>query len=281
MGAPEGGITWLASYPKSGNTWVRMFLACYNNDGRPLNLNSVPREFTYTDNRSSDYHSISSYPIEHLGHTEIALMRGAVLVKLLSDTSIRPIFIKTHNAVVCLEDVNMIPRSITKNAVYIVRDPRDMVVSYSKYAEKSVDEIIEVVSDKASIIHGTDTIHSNIFQYIGSWSGHVKSWMNSSFDTLVIRYERMHEDPEYVFKQILEHVGWDVDEDRVRRTIDSVSFGKLRESEDENGFRERPPGVDKFFRNGKVGEWKDFLTKEQSDRIVADHGEVMKTLGYL
>ncbi len=277
---PEGGITWLASYPKSGSTWLRMFLACYQNDGRPINFNSLPRNLTYADHRDQDYHAVSPYPVEHLTHSETLLLRGAVLLKLLSDAGERPILVKTHNANVTLEHARLIPPLLTKNAVYIVRDPRDVAISLSRWTESEIDDSISLLEDDQSIIHSSSGRAQTVFHYLGNWSKHVTSWMESDFDVLIIRYERMHEDPEYMFTQVLNHIGWDVSPHMVTKAVKCVSFAKMQGFEKKHGFYENPGRVGDFFRSGKVGQWEKNLSRKQSSRITKEHGVIMKKLGY-
>jgi len=259
-----------------------MFLACYLNDGRPINPNTLPRELTYADHRGHDYHSVSSCDIEKLTPPEILLLRGAVLIKLLSETPVRPMLVKTHNANALISDVKLIPPCLTRNAVYIVRDPRDVAVSYAEWTGDPVDEMIDMMGDTKSIIPNPEgSGATSVFHYLGGWSVHVRSWMKSDTDTLIVKYERLHEDPERVFTEIVKQIGWEMNPSRVRRAMNNSVFDKLRKQEDRNGFHECPASVDKFFRSGSVGGWREYLTEKQSDRIVSDHGEVMEKLGYI
>ena len=84
------GITWLASYPKSGNTWLRMFLACYRNKGQPVHPNAMPAEIEAQDTAPEHYHSVSPCPVADLTETEGLFLRGAVLLKLMTDNRLRP-----------------------------------------------------------------------------------------------------------------------------------------------------------------------------------------------
>jgi len=278
---PDGGITWLASYPKSGSTWLRMFLACYQNDGWPINFNHLPRNLTYADNRDMDYHAVSSHPVENMTSPETLLLRGAVLYKLLTDSGVRSIMVKTHNANVILASVILIPPVITKGAVYIVRDPRDMVISMSKWTGDTIDETIDMIGDDHSVLKNDSGYAKTVFHYLGNWSSHVKSWMESSFDVTVIRYERLHEDPDHVFTQVLQQIGWEVRPKIVTKAVKCVSFAKMKGFEKKNGFYENPGRPENFFRVGEVGQWKKHLSKKQSSRITKEHGGIMEKLGYL
>jgi hypothetical protein len=63
--------------------------------------------------------------------------------------------------------------------------------------------------------------------------------------------------------------------------VDAVRFDRLRAAEDQDGFVERQPGMDRFFRRGIAGGWRDSLSPEQIARIESDHGTMMRRLGYL
>ncbi len=278
---PDGGITWLASYPKSGSTWLRMFLACYQNDGWPINFNHLPHNMIYSDNRDQDYNAVSSHPVDRLTSPETLLLRGAVLYKLLTDSGKRSIMVKTHHANVSLQSVGLIPPVITKNAVYIARDPRDVVISLSKWTGDTIDETIDVIGNDHSVMHNDRGSAKTVFHYLGNWSRHVKSWMDSSFDVTVIRYERLHEDPDYIFTEALQQIGWPVRPKIVTKAVKCVAFAKMQRFERKNGFSENYGNTENFFRVGEVGQWEKHLSKKQSSRIIKEHGGIMEKLGYL
>lgn len=126
----DHGIVWLASYPKSGNTWVRLFLANYRAHGLKINPNSLPTEFTISDTRDRDYHAVSPYPVEKMSHLEILMLRGAALLHAMASVHERPMFCKTHAANAVLNGYRLFPPPVTAASVYIVRDPRDVAVSF-------------------------------------------------------------------------------------------------------------------------------------------------------
>ncbi len=281
MQFPEGGFTWIASYPKSGNTWVRLFLASYINNGDPVSINALPRDLCYSDSRASDFLAVAACDVSKLNHHEAAQLRGAVLVKLLTDTVVRPMFVKTHCANVSASDVVMFPRHLTTRAIHIVRDPRDVCVSFARWTESSIDEVIRVMGDKQSILENLNPSTKPVVSILGSWSMHAESWMRAPFPVMLCRYEDMVSDPVKTFGDMVDQLYADPDIEVVKKAVKSVSFSNLQKEEKRRGFHEKPAGVKEFFREGSVDQWKKVLTKEQADRIVEDHGEVMEKLGYL
>jgi hypothetical protein len=277
---PEGGITWIASYPKSGNTWLRAFLACYLNHGNPVSLNALPKDLSFSDARAPDYYAASPYPVHRLDVREVFLIRGAVLLKILAETSHRPLFVKTHNANATVSEVRLMPSFITTRAIHIVRDPRDVLVSFANWTGEGIDKTIEIMSDEKSVLDNIREDAKPVVSVLGSWSRHVSSWLNADFPVATFRYEDMVSEPFETFMKIMNEIHDDPDEATVRAAVEMTSFDRLKAFEEKYGFRERAPDVDAFFRKGEVGQWKNVLTNSQSDRIVSDHGEVMARLGY-
>ena len=282
MSKQTGAAMWLASYPKSGNTWVRMFLASYLCGGIEIDPNNLPRDLTYADGREWDYHQVSPYPINALGSVEILMLRQAAFLSIISRSTSRPILIKTHCANAILDDVRLFLPQVTKGAIHIVRDPRDVLTSFAKWQGVPVDQALENMLTEQTMIPGMRETSKTLFQYLGRWDKHVASWMdNSSFPVTTVRYEDLLGEPRREAKRIIEGIGWTYDEDRAARALSHVSFGKMKAFEEKHGFREKPKEVDHpFFREGKIGGWRDFLTPEQSGRVETEFRETMTVLGY-
>lgn len=185
-------------------------------------------------------------------------------------------FPKTHSCNGYVYGMEQIPREFTKNAIYLVRDPRDVAISYAHHTNRSIDDVIETMERK-------DALHdqSPIFQYMGRWCDHVESWLDAPkreqpyYPVLVIRYEDMLESPHTCFGQAMRFLGVEGDLDRA---IEETSFQRLSEQENEGGFRETFTGG-KFFRSGK-SEWREKLSRKQIARIEKVHGKTMRKLGY-
>jgi sulfotransferase family protein len=116
----------------------------------------------------------------------------------------------------------------------------------------------------------------------GSWSQHVLSWTRKPHRAIyVMRYEDMLHEPKKTFGALARHLLFKPDDAQLADAIDRSSFERLREQEEKDGFRERPEKAERFFREGRTGQWKDVLTPQQVQRIVDAHGEQMQRFGYL
>jgi hypothetical protein len=96
-----------------------------------------------------------------------------------------------------------------------------------------------------------------------------------------MRYEDMLREPQKTFGALAQHLLFKPNDEQLVDAVDRSSFERLREQEEKAGFKERPEEAERFFREGRAGQWKDVLTPEQIKRIVDAHGEQMQRFGYL
>ena len=268
-------ITWLASYPKSGNTWMRMFLASYSSDS-PVDINHTGA-FSYDDMAKYTYQVVSPKPIDELEAHEMAAIRGAYLVHMTNFAQDGRLFMKTHSCIGDVADYPMIPQEFTDSAIYMVRDPRDVVCSYAHHCNDSIDETIDFMLKPAATIS-----HNTRFNALGTWEEHFKSWLADDLDfpRIFVKYEDMVEKPEALFRKVVEFLGWELDEDKLKRAIANTEFETLKKQEKTKGFKEQSTAGVNFFRQGKVGKWKDQLSDKQEKRISDAFTETMEKLGY-
>jgi len=266
-------ITWLASYPKSGNTWVRFLLAAYFEDGH-LNINSVP--WGAGDNRKYVYQTVSPLALDKLTNDDIINLRPAALMHLIASVAQKPLLIKTHHFYGQINDIHLFPHVLNKRAFYIVRDPRDVACSFANHMGFSIDKTIEKMNDETFIIMEED----NLFHALSTWSLHVEGWLNDKpFPVHLVRYEKLVTSTHDVLMTILDKIGFEnIDPDQVDRAVKATQFDKLAEQEQKVGFEESPDGVT-FFRKDRK-KWEDILTEAQINQIEKDHGRMMKRLGY-
>ncbi len=273
------GILWLASYPKAGSTWIRAFIANYlHATDRPVSINDLPK-FILGDGLSGPYEQVAGRPVAGMSLDEIHRLRPEVH-KMFAWSSPDTVFVKTHNTVAFLDDIPTITPEATAGAIYIIRNPLDLMVSYSHHYGVSFDRAIEVLGSDQFVVppHG-----NQVHQYIGSWSSHVRNWTTApGLAPHVVRYEDMTRKPDRTFRRVIEFLGLPMDAARLKRSIRFSSFKTLSGQEKASGFVESVPvGNRVFFRKGKIGDWRHSLTPEQAQRLVDDHREVMAEHGYL
>jgi hypothetical protein len=280
---PKSGLVWLASYPKSGNTWTRAFLSNLASiiDGAQelLDVNSIGR-FTIGENFTQFYTDRLGFaPTGSEEHRkQIAAVRHAVQQEEIADKFEGLIFVKTHNALAIDRGHSIINFAVTSGAVYIVRNPLDVAISLSHHMNKTIDQAIAVMDSLAETAVNEKRVH----EVWDSWSNHVLSWTRKPHRAIyVMRYEDMLSDTEKTFGALAQHLLLGATPEQVTKAIDWSSFDKLKSQEEKDGFKEKPEHAERFFREGRAGQWKDILTPVQVDRIVKDHGEQMARFSYL
>lgn len=262
-------INWMASFPKSGNTWVRFMYLAHVLKYLDINANS---RITYSDAMPHIYQAVSSLSLEHMCMEHRVVLRGAALIHLLAEAAHRPIIVKTHCANIDINSIKLIPYELTKTSVLLVRDPRDVALSYARFLNCDVDKAIELMEDKRHRLCSNVVIP----QYVSSWSMHTFSWIKYA-KPLVVKYEDLMEDTTHWFKEILKL--WSEDTEGAGKAVDMANLANLQLQEKKHGFIENF-GHHRFFGPGG-SRWKNKLTKDQVDRIEKEHGEMMNELGYM
>jgi hypothetical protein len=272
-----GKIIWLASYPKSGNTWLRAFLHNFlRNPAEPYELNRLD-EYSLGDSAGQYYQKFLRKPIREMTDDEVMVLRPKVQ-EMHARTRPDNVFVKTHNALVEYLDRPMIAMEHTAGAIYVVRNPLDVVLSHADHYGESVDRSVDIMnSENAKAATGDHTV----FELQCSWSRNVESWTGRPHRALhVMRYEDMHMRPLETFSGLVRFLGLPEERERLRRAIEQSSFKALRKQEEEHGFRERSAAQQRFFREGKIGTWRDKLTPAQVEALVAVNETQMRRFGY-
>ena len=272
------GILWLASYPKSGNTWLRAFIHnLFTNAKHPFDINRMS-DLTHGDSNAKWFQPLHNNNISLLSNTEIAKLRPLAHNSIVQ-TSSETVMVKTHNAMVEDGGAPMITPHLTVAAIYIIRNPLDVAISYADHLGVNIDKIIEAMANKRFRSPGSDTHVPEIYC---DWSTHVKSWTNKRGSALLIlRYEDMQTNPTKTFSQVAKFMGADPPRERLKRAIKFSSFKVLRAQENKQGFVERTPVQKNFFREGRVNTWRQKLSKQQIEKIVEYHHVQMREFDYL
>lgn len=276
------GIVWIASYPKSGNTWTRAFLhnliKIISGEGGGAQKINEMYEYSTWDISAEIYREFLDKDPGEADRAEIARVRPHVQVKIAEETDGLS-FVKTHNAVMMDRGFPTINPAVTSGAIYIVRNPLDVAISYAHHMGRSVDHAIDFMA-KTGL--ETSVTEKSVYEVYGSWSEHVLSWTRKPNRAVhVMRYEDMIADPTTAFGRLARHLLMAPTAAQLAEAIDLSSFERLRKQEAEEGFKERPKVSKQFFREGKTGQWKTVLTRRQVRRIVTAHREQMARFGYL
>ncbi len=277
-----GKIIWLASYPKSGNTWLRIVLTNYlRNSTEPANINDLERTPIASGRHLFD--EVLGISSADLTPTEIACLRPAFYEQLAAESDER-FFMKVHDAYTYTpQGVPLLAKAATQGAIYLIRNPLDVAVSLAHHNNESIDCTIRRMSTRqAMLAHGATHLLKQLPQQLLGWSSHVQSWLDEPDLPLhLLHYEAMKRNPTLAFQAALHFAGFAIEAERLQRAIQQASFANLQQQEQRHGFNERPPDAPFFFRRGESGDWRNVLTPAQVERIVQDHGAVMRRFGYL
>jgi hypothetical protein len=276
------GLVWLASYPKSGNTWMRAFLTNYlRNSDQPADINEM--EDGPIASARDLFDDEVGVEASDLTLDEIDRLRPLVYIQYARSLQTLE-FLKTHDAYTYTSRGGpMIPPEATHATLYMLRNPLDVAVSYAHHNHCSVDQSIQLMAESDHALVGSKRrLNNQLRQILLTWSGHVLSWVDApGMNVQVVRYEDLKSDPFETFGAVIRFVGLPYDANRLQKAIAFSSFETLKKQEQEHGFREKMPLSESFFREGKTGGWRDKLTPEQVQAIIAAHGAVMRRFGYL
>jgi sulfotransferase family protein len=275
-------IVWLASYPKSGNTWLRVFLTNFvRNDGPPADINALEMQANAASRHVVDHALVVE--CSDLTEDELAWYRPEAY-RILAGRSHQTLYLKIHDAYTRSADGEpLIPADVTRGAVYLVRNPLDVAASLAHHHATTLDRTIELMgSEDGALVSGQTRLAAQLKQRLLTWSQHVLTWVDqTAIPVHLMRYEDMLGQPVETFSAALRFLGLPDDADRVRMAVGFSSFQHLRDQEQAHGFTEKPHKAESFFRLGRAGSWRESLTEAQIGKIIEDHGAVMRRLGYL
>lgn len=271
---------WLASYPKSGNTWFRVLLTNFLSDSdEPAVIDDLEK----TPIASSRGHFDQLYGIDSadLYLDEIDEMRPLMYDCWKDNEGMQ--FHKVHDAYTYVNGEPLLGNPTDQAAICLIRNPLDVAISFAHHSgHEEVDKTIKHMAQEDFCLCGTDkTMPNQLRQKHLTWSKHVKSWENAPIDKLFIRYEDMVADPIKEFTRAIIFLGLDAGEQRIKKAVDFSSFERLKKQEKEKGFREKAPNAKSFFRKGKASDYKETLSKEQINQVIKDHKEVMLKYGFI
>ncbi len=280
--SPRRGIVWLASYPKSGNTWFRIFLR--NLLHQPEDDDEIGGTSGISSSRDM-FDQYSGLDSSNLTVDEIDGLRPKVYEEVVLQNVALPLFLKSHDAFTYLPNGEpLLSRRASAGAIYFLRNPLDVAVSYTYHSghEDFAKMVRDMATPDRAISKSKIGLDVQLRQQLLNWSGHVRSWLDQTeVPVHLLRYEDMLARPLETFRGAIRFAGLEHDDIQIAAALEQSRFDRLQEKERERGFRERLTGAKVFFREGRSGSWRDKLTDELVARVLADHGDVMRRCGYL
>jgi len=279
-------IIWIASYPKSGNTWVRSIISSliYSNDGNfDFDLLKKIQQFPnkkYFENFTNDFHNINEikkYWIESQNFLNL-------------DKEIK--FFKTHHINCKIGEHAFTNKNNTLGTIYVVRDPRNLINSFTNHYSIDKNTAKNFITSRQSVTGALGEMKkdNNIFTILGSWNDHLKSWTKMNQNLLLIKYEDLIENPLNEINKITKYlenlIDFSYNEEKINNIINSTSFEVMKKKETEGGFHESVmdntnENKVNFFNLGKENKWEKYLNSEDQEFIKDKLGLEMKELGYI
>ena len=282
-------IIWLASYPKSGNTFVRAFLSAY--------YFSENGEFDFSQISKIDQFPHEKYFKERVNSINEASKQWVPIQKEINkDRKIR--FFKTHSFLGNYQGNQFTSPETTLGAIYIVRDPRNVLSSLKNHYSFDDNKALKMIKDKTRSLMSNNGSHASL-TYISSWSENYLSWFNNNqFRRLFVKYEDLISNKYETFRDIIVFTNTlmnrveGINKSKLQKAIETTNFDVLKKREmneafdgSENSFKSwrkfHSENKNLFFNLGPENNWKKILNSEISKEIEISFEKEMKQLGYL
>jgi len=276
---PGAGIVWCASYPKSGNTWMRALLGAAIGGGE-VDINRLEGAVHVSHPLLFDELALS---VSALGMADVEpLLR--LVDRRVAARATTPVLRKLHDA--HLPGPDGAPRVLagpTRLVVYVVRDPRAVAVSWAHHLGTTQAVAVEVMRTPIGVggVAPSDWVAEAGTYRLGTWSDHVRSWLDEDgLPVVVVRYEELRREPHRELRRVLDAARLQVDDRTVAAAVEASSFETMLIQELLGGFLEAPRAGVPFFRRGDADAWRDELRPDLIREVERDHGDVMHRLGY-
>ena len=282
-------IFWIASYPKSGNTWIRTLISSYYytedgifNESKIHNIDQFPQK---------KYFKEFKYNKTIVNDTARLWLKAQKKINL--DKKLR--FFKTHNAFGNLNGNPFTDNINSIGAIYVVRDPRNVITSLKNHYELDDNQAYNWMINENNYlydIHNFEEDGYSDFQFISSWSTHYKSWkVQKKIPIKIIKYEDLLNETYLILKDLINFINMlvnnneQINKDKLKKVIDSTLFDKLRKEEQDKGFAESVLSRDgkrkiPFFNLGPKNDWNKILNIKMVKKIEEIFADSMKDLSY-
>lgn len=274
MATVPPGLVWLASYPKSGNTWMRVLLSNLTAGGdAPVDINKLPEDDIPISRRRFTDDTLVDPGL--LDRRELDRMRPAYHDFIAAQLA-TAFFCKTHDRFTNRDGAPALGTA-ARAALYLLRDPRDVAVSLTHHFARDLDAVVAMMTDARWAFGGGRQIP----YLLGDWAGHATGWTEQRLIPVkAVRYEDLRADPAAGLADILAFLGVTATDGEIRRAVGHSDLAELQRQENAGGFVESQPGQERFFRSGRVGEWREVLDTRHVVAIENRFGPVMERWGY-
>ena len=275
-------IIWIASYPKSGNTWLRSLISSYYFSKDKFNL--------------SDLKKIPNFSVSDFINDSLLLQNGVDVSKQwlnvqkeINKNYKKTLFFKTHNACVAINKNLFTDSDNTAGCIYVVRDPRNIITSYKNFERKTYDEILNHMKNKEAFLFSEKKTGFKSFEFIGSWADNYNSWFHNKLGIPIclIKYEDLVKDTLGELRKIIDFIAnvqniknYSFNNEKAERGVSDSSFENLSKMEQDRGFNEARHDQ-KFFNMGEKNNWQKLLPISIKENIEQSFYSEMKELNYL
>ncbi len=269
----------LASYPKSGNTWMRAIIANLYNFDKEFNLKTLKSIPLLSIKKNFDEFENKIYSDNNILHFDWVSQNIIECQKILNNKSNHLNIFKTHS----VRHKKFTNETVNAGFIYIVRDPRDIVVSFKNFSGKKFDEIINELLFQKKLMINTN----GAMELLSTWDLHVQSWLNyNTVPRLIIKYEDLKSNTKEIVLNIkkflnkIHKLNINLSDNQIDKIIQNTNFNNLKKLENQNDFDEAS-NHSKFFRSGNSNQWKDVLSKTQLQLIENNLQMLMKYFNYI
>lgn len=272
---------WLASYPKSGNTWFRIFLAnLLYPEQAPVDINALPLRTPIASARF-EFDQGLGLPSSLLLPDEVRALRPLADEALAASWPEPVLYRKAHDAYEYLPDGRpMMGAGPGFAALYFLRHPCDVAVSAANHWSCTPDEAAaRMLDSEMTLASGKRGVAVQLAQRQLTWEGHVLSWLAAPLSLRVLRYEDMRRQPLPTFRRAVRFLGLSQDDTAIQQALDACTLERLQAQEHAQGFRETPKKAQRFFRRGVIGEGEQMLSAEHREALQAAWQRVAASLG--
>lgn len=270
-------IFWIASYPKSGNTWLRILISCYYYTENGLFYENVFKKIGQFPEKMH----FTSFEYDKNIVTDTTRFWIKAQEKINDDNKLK--FFKTHNAFGALNNNHFTNSKNSIGAIYVVRDPRNVITSLKNHYELNDEQALKWMMNEKNFIYDVEKFKVDgysDFQFVSSWNTNFKSWKSQKkIPIKIIKYEDLLNETYMVFKDVVEFINMTtnnkqkIDKEKLKNAVNSTLFDKLKDSEQKKGFSEAITSKKdnkkkiSFFNLGPKNDWRKILDKDLQIKI--------------